>query len=107
METTANLTNMGNTNIPVKIVYQNAQLIFYWKSGMARTCFGVVGEALSSEKERLRINFSDVKQMTTRKTWTGKQDIQLVTDEDTYIITFRKDDRMAEVLKRDLSARAL
>ncbi len=87
---------------PAVIAFENDQLIFftkpYWKRTI-RMIFGVIGEALVSEKERFRINVSDITCLFICEDWKGKPVFEITTPNGVCKIAFKRDDELTSVLK--------
>lgn len=92
--------------IAATIVYEYDQLIFFTKSEWVGYAFGAIGQALAPNKERFRINISDIESVTLSRSWTGKSVYMLTLKNNDYCkIFFKSNNELTDILDEKLKDR--
>ena len=81
MESRIQLTAPGQNGVPATLRFEDGQLIIFAKSKWIAFWFGMIGQAMASEKERFRFRVCDVKTADICQKPSGKSIFKLVTSE--------------------------
>ncbi|MBS6474719.1 MAG: hypothetical protein KH354_01845 [Clostridiales bacterium] len=94
--------------VAARIVYENDQLIFFTKREWIGYVFGVLWQAIVPDKERFRINISDVESLTVGQSWTGKLVYTLTLKDNDYCkIFFKNNNELTDILEENLKNKML